>query len=180
MLFRSTSKILFLTLVLSLLVSTGFAQQNAEIGVVDSQEILENSIEGKKVLAQLREKETGNQKELAQKDEAIRSLQKKINTQSLTLTQEARMNLNSDLERLKTERQRMYEDNQREVQEMAARFFQNIQNEVLPIIEQIGKEKGLNIIFDLQRSGAVYVSPAINITTEVIQRYDEQKAKQKP
>jgi Skp family chaperone for outer membrane proteins len=178
MLKRSTSKILLISLVLLILFSTGFAQEVKNIGVVDSNQILQNSIEGKKVLAQLREKEKINQGQLAKKDEEIRDLQKKINTQSLTLTQEAQMNLNSDLERLKTERQRMYEDSQREMNETAARLFQKIQNEVMPIIEQIGKEKGIDIIFDLQRSGAVYYSPMVDITKEVIQRYDEQKAKQ--
>jgi len=178
MLKRSTSKILLISLVLLILFSTGFAQEVKNIGVVDSNQILQNSIEGKKVLAQLREKEKTNQGQLAKKDEEIRDLQKKINTQSLTLTQEAQMNLNSDLERLKTERQRMYEDSQREMNETAARLFQKIQNEVMPIIEQIGKEKGIDIIFDLQRSGAVYYSPTVDITKEVIQRYDEQKAKQ--
>lgn len=178
MLTRSTSKILLLSLVLLILFSTGFAQENKNLGIVDSDQILQNSIEGKKVLAQLRERESTNQEKLAKKDEEIRGLQKKINTQSLTLTQEAQMNLNSDLERLKTERQRMYEDSQREMNEMAARLFQKIQNEVMPLIEQIGKEKGLDIIFDLQRSGAVYYSPTVDITNEVIQRYDEQKAKQ--
>jgi len=178
MLSRSTSKFLFLTLILSLLFSTGFAQEDQKIGVVDSNLILQNSIEGKKVMAQLREKESVNQKQLANKDEEIRELQKKINTQSLTLTQEARLNLNSDLERLRTERQRIYEDSQRDMNETAARLFQKIQNEVMPIIEQVGKEKGLAAIFDRQNSGVVYFSPSTDITQEVIQRYDAQKAKQ--
>jgi outer membrane protein len=179
MFLKNRGKIIFLTFVFSiLLLSAGFAQEGSNLGVVDSNQILQNSIEGEKVLAQLREKEKTNQEQLAKKDEEIRELQKKINTQSLTLTQEARINFDSDLERLKTERKRMYEDSQREMNEMASRLFQKIQNEVLPIIEQIGKEKGLDIIFDLQRSGAVYISPAVDITNEVIQRYDEQKAKQ--
>ena len=80
-------------------------------------------------MAQLREKESNNQKKLAAKDEEIRDLQKKISTQSLTLTQEARLNLNSDLERLRTERQRIYEDNQRDMNETAARLFQKIQKD---------------------------------------------------
>ncbi|HHF51446.1 MAG TPA: OmpH family outer membrane protein [Candidatus Aminicenantes bacterium] len=178
MLSRSTSKFLFLALVLSLLFSAGFAQESLKIGVVDSNQILQNSIEGKKVMAQLREKESNNQKKLAAKDEEIRDLQKKISTQSLTLTQEARLNLNSDLERLRTERQRIYEDNQRDMNETAARLFQKIQNEVMPIIEQVGKEKGLEAIFDRQNSGVVYFSPSVDITQDVIQRYDDQKAKQ--
>jgi Skp family chaperone for outer membrane proteins len=46
---------------------------------------------------------------------------------------------------------------------------------LLPIIEKLGKERGLDIIFDLGNSGAVYYSPTIDVTQEVIKRYDASK-----
>ncbi len=173
MLRRWPGKLLILFVLSALVAATGYAQG---IGVVNSQEILENSAEGKKVMAQLQEEEKKTQAELSRRDEEIRQLQKKLNTQRLTLTQEALMNLQSDLEKKRTERQRFAEDINREMNELAARLFQKIQNEVLPIIETIGKEKNLDMIFDLQRSGAVYVSPTVDITSEVIERYDASKS----
>lgn len=173
MLRRWPGKLLILFVLSALVAAAGYAQG---IGVVNSQEILENSAEGKKVMAQLQEEEKKNQAELSRRDEEIRQLQKKLNTQRLTLTQEALMNLQSDLEKKRTERQRFAEDINREMNELAARLFQKIQNEVLPIIETIGKEKNLDMIFDLQRSGAVYVSPTVDITSEVIERYDASKS----
>ena len=126
-------------------------------------------------MAQLQEKDKKNQADLSSKDEEIRKLQTKLNTQRLTLTQEALMNLSSDLERNQTERKRFAEDTYREMQELTQRLFQKIQSELLPIIEQIGKEKELDIIFDLRNSGAVYYSPNVDITADVIQRYDASK-----
>jgi Skp family chaperone for outer membrane proteins len=46
----------------------------------------------------------------------------------------------------------------------------------LPIIEQVGKEKNLDIILDLARSGAIYFNPTIDLTQEVITKYDASKA----
>jgi len=60
--------------------------------------------------------------------------------------------------------------------ELADRLFQRIQNELLPIIEQMGKENGLDVIFDLGKSGAIYFSPTVDITQDVILRYDASKA----
>jgi Skp family chaperone for outer membrane proteins len=165
-----------MALMIAALASSGLAQQITKIGVVNSQEVLEKSAEGKKVLAQLQDKDKRNQAELSRRDQEIQELQTRLNTQRLTLTPEALRNLSSDLQRKQTERNRYFEDAGREMNELADRLFQRIQNELLPIIEQMGKENGMDVIFDLGKSGAIYFSPAIEITQEVIQRYDASKA----
>lgn len=172
---RSSSKILSLTLFIALLASFSFAQQPNKIGVINSQVVLEKSAEGKKILAQLEDKNKRNQDRLTKLDEDIRRIETELNTQRLTLTQEALLQKNTDLERKRTERKRLAEDLYREMNELTQRLFQRIQDELLPIIEQLGKEKGLDIIFDLGKSGAVYFNPAVNITADIIRRYDESK-----
>lgn len=173
---RTAGKGLMIILSICVLVSLGLAQQTIKIGVVNSQEVLEKSAEGKRVMAQLQEKDKQNTDKLNKLDEEIRSLQTKMNTQRLTLTQEAMANLAADIERKQTERKRFAEDSYRDMQELTGKLFQRIQNELLPIIEQLGKEKNLDIIFDLFKSGAIYFSPTIDLTAEVIQRYDASKA----
>jgi outer membrane protein len=172
---RSSSKILSLTLFIAVLVSFSFAQQPSKIGIINSNEVLEKSAEGKKVLAQLEDKNKRNQDRLTKLDEDIRRIETELNTQRLTLTQEALMQKNADLERKRTERKRLAEDLYREMNELTTRLFQRVQDELLPIIDQIGKEKGLDVIFDLGKSGAVYFNPAVNITDDVVKRYDESK-----
>lgn len=172
----SVRKGLGLALLLALLVSAGLAQQDLKIGVVNSQEVLEKSAEGKRVMAQLQSKDSKAQSDIAKLDEDIRTLETRLNTQRLTLTQEALLNMQADLDRKRTDRKRFAEDQVREMNELTARLFQRIQNELLPIIEAIGKEKGLDIIFDLGRSGAIYFNPTIDVTAEVIQKYDASKA----
>ena len=173
---RSIKGILILMLTF-VLVSAGFAQQS--VGVINSQEVLEKSLEGKKVLNQLQQRDKDYQKQIANQDEAIRNLETKLNTQRLTLTNEALAQLSSDLERRKTDRTRFAEDKVRELQELTQRLFGRIQNELIPIIEQIGKEKNLEVIFDLAKSGAIYFNPAISVTQELIQKYDASKSSSK-
>jgi Skp family chaperone for outer membrane proteins len=84
--------------------------------------------------------------------------------------------LNSDLEKKRKDRQRFAEDSLRDIQELQGRLFLKVQNELIAIIEQIGKERGYELIFDLAKSGAVYFNPAIDVTDDVVKRYDSAKA----
>ncbi len=171
----------FVSALVAVLILSGYglAWGQGKIGVVNSQDVLEKSVEGKGVIAQLQERDKKNQDQLAKLDEEIRKLETRLNTQRLTLTEEAALQLNSDLTKKRTERTRLSEDMARDMQELQYRLYTRLQNELIPIIEQIGKEKGLDLIFDLARSGAVYFNPTIDITEEVIKRYDAIKSKAK-
>jgi len=156
-------------------VNTAFAQQNIKIGVINSQEVLEKSVEGKRVISRLQERDRKSQADVAKLDEDIRQIETRLSTQRLTLSEEAALQLSSDLDRKRKERQRYAEDAVRDIQELQLRLYTKLQNDLLPIIEQLGKEKGLDIILDLAKSGAVYFNPAIDITDEVIRRFDASK-----
>jgi Skp family chaperone for outer membrane proteins len=164
-----------LILVLGVLASLSYAQQ-LKIGVVNSSEVLERSAEGKKVLARLQDLDKQNQARITKLDSEIQQLQAQINTQRLTLTQEALSQKVNDLDRKQTQRKRDAEDAYANMQETSNRLLGRIQEELIPIVTQLGKEKGLDIIFDLGKSGAVYFNPTIDVTEEVIKRYDASKA----
>jgi Skp family chaperone for outer membrane proteins len=170
------SRILLITLIIGTLVPLTYAQQATKIAAVNSQAVLERSVEGKKVIAQLQQKDKSNQAALTKMDDDIRQLETKLNTQRLTLTDEALIQLNSDLEKKRKDRQRFAEDSLRDIQELQGRLFLKVQNELIAIIEQIGKERGYELIFDLAKSGAVYFNPAIDVTDDVVKRYDSAKA----
>ena len=114
-----------------------------KIGVIDSQQVLEKSAEGKKVIARLQEAEKKNQAAVTALDDQIRQIQTKLNTQRLTLTDEAALQLQSDLERKTTERKRVAEDALASMQELSQRLFMKLQSELMPIVQALGQGKGL-------------------------------------
>jgi len=172
---RSTSKKILLVLFVAGLVSLGYAQQPMKFCVVDSTQVLEKSKEGKRVTAQLEAKNKTLQEDLARLDDKIRDLETRLNTQRLTLSQEALGNLMADLDKQRTARTRFVEDSRRELNDLTQRLFQRLQAELRPIIADVGKEKNLDIIFDIGGSGIIYFNPAVDITPEVIQKYDASK-----
>ena len=157
-------------------VSLSFAQQSPKIGVINSQDVLERSAEGKRVIARLQEKDKSNQGILTKFDDEINQLQTRINTQRLTLAEEALYNMNTDLQKKQTDRKRLAEDAVRDFQDLQVKLFNKVQSELIPIIEALGKEKGIDLILDLQKSGAVYYNPSVELTEDVIKRYDASKA----
>jgi Skp family chaperone for outer membrane proteins len=173
---KTTARALLLLAFFVAAVSVSFAQQSLKIGVINSQDVLERSAEGKRVIARLQEKDKSNQAVLTKFDEEIRQLETKINTQRLTLAEEALYNMNADLQRKQTDRKRVAEDAVRDFQDLQVKLFNKVQSELIPIIEALGKEKGIDLILDLAKSGAVYYNPSVDLTEDVIKRYDASKA----
>ena len=173
---KSSLTVLLFILIFGLAASSGLAQQLLKVGVINSQAVLEKSAEGKRVIARLQERDKTIQGSLTKLDDEIRLLETKITTQRLTLSEESLYNMNTDLEKKRTDRKRMAEDYARDFQDLQLKLFNKVQSELIPIIEQLGKEKGIDLIFDLAKSGAVYFNPAVDITEEVIKRYDMVKA----
>jgi outer membrane protein len=163
-----------LILFVGAMASMSYAQ--VKVGVINSQDVLEKSSEGKKVLARLTETDKQNQAAIAKLDDEIRQLQTKLSTQSITLTEDAVTQMRADLDRKNTDRKRKAEDAYSSMQDLTQRLFAKVQQELLPIVEQLGKERGMDVILDLKNSGAVYWSPAIDLTADVIKRYDASKA----
>jgi outer membrane protein len=152
------------------------AQEATKLGVVNSQEILDKSVEGKGAFVQLEEADKKYQANIARLDDQIKQLQNRLATQRLTLTAEAAAGIQADIQKKQTERQRTAEDAARAMQELQYKVLNKIQGEVIPIIDQLRKDRGLDIIFDLAKSGAPFASPALDLTAEIIRRYDASKA----
>jgi Skp family chaperone for outer membrane proteins len=173
---KTTARTLLLLSLFVAAVSLSFAQQSPRIGVINSQDVLERSAEGKRVIARLQEKDKSNQGVLTKLDDEINQLQTRINTQRLTLAEEALYNMNADLQKKQTDRKRLAEDAVRDFQDLQVKLFNKVQSELIPIIEALGKEKGYDLILDLAKSGAVYYNPSVDLTEDVIKRYDASKA----
>jgi len=176
---RSANKIIVLALFFVAILSTSFAQESSRVGIVNPMQVMEQSAEGKLILARLEKKSKENQDKLVKMDDRIRDLETRINTQRLTLTQESLMNMSSDLERMRTDRKRFAEDSYREFTQLRDRLFNKVKTELIPLIEQLGKEKNMVAIFDLTTSGVIYFIPTIDITEELIKKYDASKTSKK-
>ncbi len=113
-------------------------------------------------------------------DDAIRLLENRMNTGRLTMTNEALIALQADIDKKTTERKRYEEDAARDAQQLSGNLIQKIRVEMVTIIENLAKERGLELVLDTATSGVVTASPTIDITDEVVRRYDQSKSATPP
>ena len=96
---------------------------------------------------------------------------------SPALNTQTREKKNMQLQDKRTDLKRFIEDAQREMQQKSQTELSNLRQDIMPVIEKIGKEKGFTIILDLTTSGIAYFDSAIDITADVIAEYDKKYSK---
>ena len=113
----------------------------------------------------------------------IKTLQDELEKQGAVLSQEARDKKQQEIVRKSRERQAFLEDGQAEINRMRERAqqqAQSINNEfqlkIRPIVEQVAKDKGFDLVLDSQV--AYTINKDFDITRDVIVKADEaEKAK---
>ena len=166
------------------------AAKSPRVGVIDMARVSAESLLGKSYAAQLEKLQndinaeaTKKQTELGKMDAAVKALQDELVKQGAVLSQEARDRKQQDIVRKGRGRQAFLEDGQAEINRMRERAqqqAQSINNEfqlkVRPIVEQVAKDKGYDLVLDAQV--AYTINKDFDITRDVIVKADEaEKAK---
>lgn len=174
---RQTRTLTLLALAGSTFVLTAAAwAQTSKIAVINSPAAFQTSVEGKRAASQFQTREDKIKGDLARIDNELRALETRLSTQRLTLTNEAVVQLQGDFDRKTTERKRTEEDATRDYQQFQMNVMQKIRNEMIAIVSQIAQERGFDAVLDVAASGIVYFNQTIDITGEVVRRYDASKA----
>lgn len=151
-------------------------QGSGKVGIINSQEVLEKSVEGKKAIAQIQAADKKYTDQITAIDDSIKQLQNRLTAQRMTLTAEAAAGIQADIQKKQTDRQRAIEDASQAMQQLQATVMTKIQADLMPIVEQLRTDMNVDMIFDLTKSGAVYFNPALDLTAELVKRYDAKAA----
>ena len=149
--------------------------QDAKIAFIDINAIAATSAAGKeatKKLAGLDEKMRG---EINEKSKALQAMQTKLNTGGSVLSDAARSQLEKDIDKAQRDLQFAQQNYQADMQGLQNDLQAEFQKKLLPVIEELAKEKGLHAVFSIADSGAAYVHPGLNVTDEVVKRLDAKK-----
>jgi Skp family chaperone for outer membrane proteins len=151
--------------------------QGAKIGFVNLQAIAQLSTEGKAAATRVNALAQKKQTEAAEKAKLLQSNQQKLETSGSVMSEAARAQLQKDIDRQTLEGQRFEQDAQAELQEMQQDLQQQFQARLMPILEAISKEKGLQVLFSAGDSGVIWAEPGIDLTLEAVKRLDATPAK---
>lgn len=145
----------------------------ARVAVVDVGRVLTSSTAGKAAYDRLKKMQEERIEKAKGMDEDLRKLDGEINSKKLSLSEEKLTEMQKQLSDKKIAMQRYAQDADREVGEARDRALQELEGKIKPVIDSIGKEMGLAVIFNKFESGLVYASDAVDVTDAVLKRFNE-------
>ena len=151
--------------------------QGAKVAFVNLQAVAQLSADGKSAAIKVNALGQKKQNESADKAKLLQSNQQKLETSGSVMSEAARTQLQKDIERQTVEGQRFEQDAQAELNELQQVLQAEFQTKLMPVLEAISKEKGLQVLFSAGDSGVIWAEPGIDLTLEAVARLDKMPAK---
>jgi outer membrane protein len=139
---------------------------------VNIQRIAAESAAGKTLAGKVQALNQQKVNELNEKNKALQGAQQKLESGGSVLSPAAIAQLQKDIERQQVDIQRFTEDAQQDVTNLQTQLQEEFQIRLSPIIQQVATERGLHMLFSVVDSGLVWADPSLDITPEVIQKFD--------
>ena len=152
--------------------------EGARFAFINIQMIASNSVEGKTSSAKLEALRAKKASELNDKNKQIEALQAK--QKSSVTSEDARAQAQREIDKLQVDIQRLTQDAQQELQDMQNELQVEFQRKVAPVIQQVATERGIQMLFSQGDSGLVWADTGLDLTNEVIKRFDAVTAAAKP
>ena len=158
--------------VIALAVALPATAQQLTIAVIDVQRVVTESDPGKQALQKLKELQDGKIDEGRALQQELAAMQEQVSKQRFTLSEERLTEMNKQMEDMQIGLQRFQDDAERELDEARRRELGGLEGRIIPVINDIGVERGYTLIFNKFQSGLVYADDTVDITDDVILRFN--------
>jgi outer membrane protein len=146
--------------------------EELKLGYVDLQRALYETEDGRKAKAQLKKVFEQKQKELDEQQEdfkkAKEDLDKKRSLMAADKVREKETELQAKFEKV----QQSYLRHQKDLQEKEGEVTQKIFERMNRIIAKIAAAENFSMILDRQQAGLIFAKPHLDLTNELIRRYN--------
>lgn len=143
-----------------------------KVGVIEVQRIVQESAVGKESLARIQKVQAAKQEDLVKRQNDLRDMEKKIQDQGKSLSEEAMEKLQKDYQAKALDLKRFQDDAQRELEDLQRKELGELEKRVLPVIETVSKELGYTLVFNKYQSGLLHADSSVDITDAVIQKFN--------
>jgi outer membrane protein len=160
-------------MVLMLVSGLGAPVQAADIkiGIVDFQQVVEQSKPGQSVEADLKKEGERLESELTKDQEELKALQEKIEREAMVMSREAREEKEIEF---RVKARNLQEKEKRYKAEFVGKQRQEVDNlrkVVLEIAQEVGKKEGFTLV--VSKVGVLYNDPAVDLTSRVVKLLNE-------
>lgn len=155
---------------MTLLMTCAYAFSETKVGVVNAGEIMLKTKRGNTIRIKMESMQKEKQQQAQTMQEEIKKLQQAL--ASPALNTETRDSKTEELNQKEVVFKRFAEDSQAELEQVLQKELYEMEQLIMPLIQELGKSKGFTVILDFQKSGLVYFDTTIDITADVIQAVD--------
>ena len=148
------------------------AAAQTKIAVIDVQRVVSESDPGKESLINLQKLQEEKIAAGQSLQEEFNAMREQINKQRMTLSEERLAELTRAMEDKEIALRRFQDDATRELDEARRTALGRLEERIMPVIDEVGRERGLTLIFNKYQSGLVYADEAVDITDDVIRRFN--------
>jgi outer membrane protein len=157
---------------LALALASTPAAAETKIGFVDIQRALREVDEGKAATAVLRRDFDEKQKQLDTKKTEFDKLKGDFEKQSAVMTDQAKKDRASELDRKAMELQQLFLQLQKDLSGREQEVMRGIIDKMANVVREIAEADGFTMVLERSDSGIVYAQPALDLTNELVRKYN--------
>jgi outer membrane protein len=148
------------------------AASPAKIAVINVERLVQESALGKEAFARVKKLNDQKKEEADKLAKELRDMEQKLADQGASLTDDKRDQLQKSYQEKAIAYKRFNDDAQRILEDAQKKELEQLEKRVLPVIQQVGKEKGFTMIFNKFQSGLVYADEGVDVTDDVLKRFN--------
>ncbi len=150
--------------------TAGVTTGTTKIAVIDIERIAAESTAGKVLFSSLKAENDKIQGEVAKREQEIRDMSSKLNSE--ILSQDAKVRLQRDIERKRTDAQRWLQDTQAEFEAKRQEGEAKFQESLEPIVRAVATENQIGLIIRATPGLTFVLDPALDISLLVVKKLD--------
>jgi len=172
-------RLLSLSVLLSLLACSSLARSQDQpsavtgrIGVINIQEAIVGTGEGKKALADIQKKYEPRRNDLQRQEQEISALQDQLQKQANTLSDEEKLRLQRELDEKQRLFKRAQEDAQADYQNDNQEAIRRVGQKMVKVINEYAQQNGFVLVVDDSQLPVYFVAKGNDLTEVIMKRYD--------
>jgi outer membrane protein len=151
-----------------------------KIAVINVDRLVTDSALGKEAFARVKKLADSKKDEVDKLTKELRDMEQKLADQGASLADDKKEALQKTYQEKAISFKRFQDDAQRSLEEAQKKELEELQKRVMPVITQVGKEKGYTLIFNKFQSGLVFADDGADVTDEVLKRFNTMVAMPAP
>jgi outer membrane protein len=168
-------KILLIIAATALLIGNlGATDEGVKIGIVDLDQAVTSTKEGKAAREELERKSREAESSLQPMIERYQEMAKEFESKQFVLSDEARFQKQLDLKELRDEIENKQKQLQGQLEVARERLVNPLRTKLAAIVEDVGRSDGFSLIMMRNTPGLIYAREALDITDKVISKFNDE------